>query len=60
MFVNQWAANGEKTDEVRYDEFLVLLGQGEQRCSEPFVDIEGSRTGENCSSQGGQEQRHTQ
>ena len=58
--MNQRAANGEKTDKERSDEFLVLLGQGEQRCSEPFVDTEGSRTGENCSSQGGQEQRHTQ
>ena len=51
---NQWAASGEKQDEERYDQFLELSRQGEQRCFELFVvcliGTEDSQTGENCSS----------
>ena len=32
VFVNQWAANGEKRDEERYGQFSYLSGQGELCC----------------------------
>ena len=51
VFMNQWAASGEKQDEKRYGQLWELSGQGEQRCFELFVtclrDTEGSQTGDN-------------
>ena len=37
VFVNQWAASGEKQDEERYSQFGEPSGQGEQSCFKLFV-----------------------
>ena len=36
VFVNQWAANAEKQDKKRSDQFGEFSGQGEQRYFEYF------------------------
>ena len=55
VFMNQWAANGEKQDDERDSQFWELSGQGGQSCFELFVvnclrDTENRQTRENCSS----------
>ena len=54
VFLNEWAANGEKQDEERCGQFWELSGKGEQRCSELSAvclrDAEDSQIGQNCNS----------
>ena len=37
VFVNQWAASGEKQDEERYSQFGEPSGQGEKSCFKLLV-----------------------